>query len=748
MVFISQDRLSFAFGQLQPEDGGEFERFVNAFLMKEIPGLRPVAGMHDGARDAFIYRVDSAEASFVQSSVTTDWRRKVRRTIATLQKNGNAVRELIYCSPLAILSEADDLRAELRSLGISLDIRDRNYFLSGANSTPKQSELCEQFARKYVNPVLARDQLAEPSGILLTEREERLALVYLGLQLKDKSSEMALTKFSFDALVKYALRDSSPQELQTREQILASVLRAVPSHDTACVKTLVASSLERLVKRRVVNHHRKEDGYTLAFDFRELTSDAIIVLAAEKAQLLDELTTRVRRVAADEAIDYDFEPRGIADDVMSILTLYFGRQGRQTAKAFVSGEEYRKPFADTYALCDFAARRYGTQLHSLKNLGDERFLDIVPLAIDDVLTTPTAVSRSYLQRLADASLLMFFLRENPDIQKTIGKVFQTGVLLIDASYVVPCLAETVLREPQRRFTSLLDAAKAFGMALCIGDEGLNELTTHLRKVRSEAEVAEKYAPELALAESVLTRAYLSARQSGSVEDIDSFLYRFIGDLDAKQDLIDTLDTLFGIEYRPFTEELQCLDQDLVARVTELWRKLRRRRSGIAEEAFDVLVEHDVMAYLLVQSLRSGERTQSKYGYTTWWLTLDRTGFRVREAARKSGISFASPVGSCMSPDFLLRYMSIRPHPASEDTYISGVLPLSIELAGVGLVPSELREAAREVLKSVENEPQYVQRRRLRDLLNKARSEEGELLGSAIEETERLIDESTDRDGHD
>src|SRR3990167_3433690 len=119
MVFIEQKRLAFAFDQLGPEDGGEFERFANAFLMKEMPDLRPIAGMHDGARDAFIYHLGTTETSFLQSSVTTYWKRKVRATIAALQKNGFTVREFIYCSPLAILVEADDLRAELRALGVS-----------------------------------------------------------------------------------------------------------------------------------------------------------------------------------------------------------------------------------------------------------------------------------------------------------------------------------------------------------------------------------------------------------------------------------------------------------------------------------------------------------------------------------------------------------------------------------------------------------------------------------------------------
>ena len=169
--------------------------------------------------------------------------------------------------------------------------------------------------------------------------------------------------------------------------------------------------------------------------------------------------------------------------------------------------------------------------------------------------------------------------------------------------------------------------------------------------------------------------------------------------------------------------------------------MKRRRGGIDSNAFDVLVEHDVRAYLLVQALRGKQRTDGRYGYTTWWLTLDHTGFRVQQAAKAKHITFATPVGSCMSPDFLLRYLSIRPRTQGEEDYLDSVLPLSVELAGAGLVPAELREAARIAMESVKDEPQYVQRRKLRDVLNKARTEPGELLESGIDDTVRAIEES-------
>ena len=94
----------------------------------------------------------------------------------------------------------------------------------------------------------------------------------------------------------------------------------------------------------------------------------------------------------------------------------------------------------------------------------------------------------------------------------------------------------------------------------------------------------------------------------------------------------------------------------------------------------------------------------------------------------------------MSPDFLLRYLSIRPRTQGDDTYLNKVLPLSVELAGMGLVPPELRDAARAAVETVKNEPAYVQRRKLRDFLNKAMAEAGEVLNSGVSTTMRQINE--------
>jgi hypothetical protein len=119
---ISPERLRLALDQLNAESGFEFERFANVFLAAEISDLRPMGGVHDGGRDAFIYSPAELPDVFCQHSVTEQWKRKITCTVKTLRHNGFRVRELIYTTNRDIQRDADDFRKfyALRVLKVAL----------------------------------------------------------------------------------------------------------------------------------------------------------------------------------------------------------------------------------------------------------------------------------------------------------------------------------------------------------------------------------------------------------------------------------------------------------------------------------------------------------------------------------------------------------------------------------------------------------------------------------------------------
>ena len=109
---INPERLKLALERIGSSDGDLWEEFSNAFLASEFPQLRPVGGMHDKGRDAFLYEAADEPGVFLQYSVQEDFRTKVRCTVLDLRANRFELRQLSYCSPQEIIKEADELTGE------------------------------------------------------------------------------------------------------------------------------------------------------------------------------------------------------------------------------------------------------------------------------------------------------------------------------------------------------------------------------------------------------------------------------------------------------------------------------------------------------------------------------------------------------------------------------------------------------------------------------------------------------------
>ena len=75
----------------------------------------------------------------------------------------------------------------------------------------------------------------------------------------------------------------------------------------------------------------------------------------------------------------------------------------------------------------------------------------------------------------------------------------------------------------------------------------------------------------------------------------------------------------------------------------------------------------------------------------------------------------------MSPDFLLQYISIQPHVPKRIDGSTYHLPLAVNVAAVGMIPPEIKAAVEAEFADSEVMPKYLRIRRIRDLLNDARS---------------------------
>jgi hypothetical protein len=344
-------------------------------------------------------------------------------------------------------------------------------------------------------------------------------------------------------------------------------------------------------------------------------------------------------------------------------------------------------------------------------LGLARFLDLVPQTAEVILKKPTAAAVQYLGRVADAYYLLFALRESPEVLQVVSKVVGRSKILLDASTLVPCMAEILLPEDERRVTGLFKSALGSGTRLFVSQEAIDELLAVIRKAR--AIHASDQAQGSHFGHSGLLDAF-NANQSRWNGGFLDFLDHFAGEEMPEDDLKLFLKHQLLVDFLPFSEERSKLDhavlEDVAAKL-----KPARRSQGMDEAATDRLVRNDVTCLLLIEELRKAEDTTDSYGFSWWWLTSDRAAYALDRSHR-------SPKACvCMSPDFLLRYLSIQPLPSTLKVSEARHLPLAVDIAVVGLLPQEIKIAVEAELTAAGILPKYMRVRKIRDLLNQAKS---------------------------
>lgn len=702
---IDPSRVGFALERIDSKDGFLFEEFSNQFLAYEFPDLRPVAGIHDGGRDAFIHSPNGEPTVFVQHSVTANWAGKIKRTIRDLQNNGHRVQQLVFCSPGDVQRHADDLKRELRQNGVVLDVRDYEYFKTHANTHPSRVAACERLALRKVEPILKDKSIVAGVPAVLTSNEERAVIGFLQLSLEEKNPQKGVMKFGYEALIKYILRKATSAAPMSRADIHKQMSAIVLRMPEQVLKDRVDGALERLAKEGYLKHHTQKDAFATAYDQLLDLDSRITKLGAARQQVLSDIADRIVLLAKQEGLDYALPLAETSEDVLTVAEQFLFQEGEAAALAFSKDRFYRTEKAGLQEFAEsLLAKKNG--LRSISSLSHEQFLDIIPLAAADIIARPTDAIWKRLSHSTNSYWLFFVLRQTQAVQDGLNRLIGHMSLLVDASVLVPCLAEEALGNdgPMR---SLLRAAVAAGVNMIVTQDVIDELCAHIKSARAAVyNQPTGHEPELA-------RAYRAgnAQQLGSFED---FISRFVGDQDPKKDLQEYLEAELGLKFDPLSEVYSKLPSvDVEALCTE-WKAQRRERPDIDEMFLDLLVQHDVKALLAVEQLRIRDHHEESYGHRWWWLTLDRTAYRVQSVRehRQGGVSV------CMSPEFFNRYLSIVPTTPSKGESLVDRLPLSLEVAALDLIAPELPREA--VAAGAKNEPPYLQRRRVRDLMAKAR----------------------------
>ncbi len=331
--------------------------------------------------------------------------------------------------------------------------------------------------------------------------------------------------------------------------------------------------------------------------------------------------------------------------------------------------------------------------------------NLVTETVTQTLLSPADGVARYLHDLSEAYTLRAFLRETPDVQKVVDKLFGRGQLVLDASVLLPIFVETLLPEEQQSYTNLLRGANSAGMSLYCTQGCCNEIAAHLRNSRLAAEKGARWNGPLPMVLERWRALHLD-------HDFGAFIGDFLGE-DPEADVEDFLTHGLGIERRDLQADMDReFDMHVRSRVTELWRE--RKRILAHSDAEDLLLAHDVEMYLGVLALRRGQPA-SIFGHEAWWVTLETSSSALRSKAREEGIDL--PSDPVMHPNFLSHLLALGPARKKLTKDERGALPFLVSDSSSPWSIPGLASVAEEIRQEFVGRPEYFLRRKLRERIN-------------------------------
>ena len=716
---ISSERFEKALTELPSAQWRLFERLANVFLASEFTALRPVADPSgDGGADALLFALEDDPTTLVQYSVRKDWKAKISETCKRLQTTFPKTRVLIFVTNRVMGSDIASERKRVRkNWGIHLDPRDQEWLVSQRNATQANSQEAEQLATHVVDPLLSSSGLIERQAQALDDLEAKAAFVHLGLQWADESKEKGLTKVCFEAIVRSVLRGTASDHRMSRNQIVEGIAGILPGHPREILKVQIDGALKRLNKK-FIRHWMNLDEFCLTWEERTRLESRVTELSALDDRLRGNLSQAIS-ISLDEA-GISIGQRELEEVVTvsrSVLERILLERGEAFAVAVTRGRHDDIRFNDIEAVIDKVALQIGHPVH----IATELLAGIV----QGLFLDPPDDIRTYLRGMSDTYTLFAFLRETPDVQSAIVKIFSDADIWLDTSVVLPLLAEELLDVPARNHTSLIAAAREAGLRIFITDGVLEELVTHVRRCASYFKALTNGVGARGEPPFLFGVYRLSGRDSNG---FNAWLENFSGS-DPETDLLEYLDEEHGILPRDLTEFSNQADTELRAMVAEVWHKSRDRKdqrlASLGLPAMDTttrarLIDHDVENYVGIVKLREvrGER-RSAYGYRSWWLTLDGTAFRVHDSLKES-MEGAVPSSPAISPDFMINYLSIGPIRSKLSRRSESMLPLMLNMHALDAVPPDLIALADDLRNDLAGLQPRVVRRKIRETLEDAR----------------------------
>ena len=716
---VSSGRFEFALERLKPSDWERFEQLCSVFLANEFTGLRTMASAGgDRGRDAELYNFSDEPNVLFQYSVTEKWRPKIKATLDRLETEFPNVKHITFLSSQRIGASGDEVRQDAKKRKVSLDIRDRNWFVERVNLSESRQQAAYEISRVIVDPIL-EDKNVIASDKDLHGRELKIALTFLELQAQDDDASKGLTKSCFETLVRAALAGSSAANLVTRVSIHERVQSFLPQHSADQLKQFIDAALSRLAKK-ALKHHANQDSFHISHDEQESIKNRLAELELLKSEFYEDISDiSIVALSEDTALIPDAKKY-----CNKVIEQYFYKLGEEFAEAVAIDRVPPVQEDILRTVCEEVAPN-GFIITNLS------WIDFLHSVSSSLLANASPKTVKYLKLLSSAYTLFAFLQSTPDVQKVTKKLFDQGSLWFDTTVLLPLFAERAYPEDMRPFTDLMVQLKRSGLQLFVTSGVIEEIERHLNLCK----IYLKTKPWKGRVPYVYQRYALAGRSAGQFE---SWLDQFMGNFLPHDDLGDFLADTAGILLADAPDSDK-IPRDVIEEINNYWVDVQDVRRG-TQDTFSItanrLAAHDAENYIAVLSQRHRESGKSMLGYTSWLVTLDSAAWRLIEKVGETTRAFIKH-GPVISLDFLIRYLSFGPRRDRQEPSDRGHAQI-FSVAIFESVSPELIEAAQEVRKSYGAMEERQLQRRIRDGLNKQKLQSGVLQEAGLEGMEKAL----------
>lgn len=324
-----------------------------------------------------------------------------------------------------------------------------------------------------------------------------------------------------------------------RESIKQGVRELLPAHPDQLIDQYIDSALTQLIKR-YVRHYRAEDEFCLTFEERKRIASRLADVEKGDDDLRVAIAALVKAATDQIRGSLPMDSETLTAATKRALDLVLWQRGEVFAAA-VHRDQMDLDYPDLQDVAKAVAREAGPN----PAVVDSRITQVIVAAAESALTEPSPEVQQYLRSFADAYTLFAFMRETPDVQGAVSKMFDDGEIWIDTTVVLPLFAEELSDSPMSRlYTNLLSAARESGLSLFITPGVLEEIDSHMRKCvaygRHSGRVWEGRVPFLAAAFA------LTGRSRGQ---LPTWLERFRGGVLPQEDIAQYLTEAWGIEVR-------------------------------------------------------------------------------------------------------------------------------------------------------------------------------------------------------